>query len=895
MSTLDPEASPVDTVLRDGSTVRIRAARPDDRVRVEEYLIDLSPESRRLRFLSPSVDVGKVAATAVDVTPHEHVTLLALSGGEHGVVVGGAQYFRIEGTARAEMSVSVADRFQGRGLGSILIGRLAEVGRDQGIEAFVADVLPENHRMIAVFRESGFAPQIRALPGEIEVTIPTLLTEDAARHFEEREIHASANAVRSFLAPETVAVVGASRDPVSIGGRLFRNLLDSNFHGVVYPVNPSAAAVHGVAAFSSVLEVPGSIDVAFIVVPAARVTGVARQCAEKGVHGLIVISAGFAEIGGDGPGMQRELLEICHASGMRLIGPNCMGIINTDPAISLNGTFASSKPMEGRVGFLSQSGAVGLAVMDQTSRLGLGLSGFVSVGNKADISGNDLLSYWETDDRTDVLLLYLESFGNPQRFAHLARRIGKRKPIVAVKSGRSAAGMRAAASHTAAMLASDTALDTLFRQNGVIRTDTLEEMLDVATFLAHQPAPKGSRVGIVTNAGGLAVQCADAAEARGLTVPVFSAATQAELARSLPPEAASANPVDMIASAEGADYAKAITLVARSGEVDALVVIYIPPLASQTAEIARHIAEAVDALRGEIPVIAAFMTARGVPDELRSGSVRIPSYAFPEQAAIALARAASYGAWRERPEGRVRRFSDIREDEAAGILSEALSRGAGWLEPSEVEHLLRCYGVGMARTERTADAETAGNAADRLGGSVVLKAIGPLHKTDVGAVRLHLRGPVEVSEAAADMSERLAANDIFVEGFLVQEQIEEGVEVLVGVAADPRFGPVVACGAGGIAAELLKDVAVRVTPLTVEDAHDMIRELSTFPLLDGYRGAPKADVAALEDVVLRIGAMAQAHPEIVEMDCNPVMVLPRGAVVVDVRARIETGIHPTTS
>jgi acyl-CoA synthetase (NDP forming) len=437
------------------------------------------------------------------------------------------------------------------------------------------------------------------------------------------------------------------------------------------------------------------------------------------------------------------------------------------------------------------------------------------------------------------------------------------------------------------MLASDTALDSLFRQNGVIRTDTLEEMLDVASLLAHQPAPKGNRVGIVTNAGGLAVQCADAAEARGLTVPVFSAATVAKLARSLPPEAASSNPVDMIASAAGEDYANAIRLVARSGEVDALVVIYIPPLASQAPEVARHIAEAVEALGREIPVITAFMTSRGVPDELRSRSVRIPSYAFPEQAAIALARAASYGAWRERPESRVRGFTDVREDEAASILSGALRRGAGWLEPAEVEGVLRCYGVRVARAERADGPDAAGLGADRLGGRVVLKAIGPLHKTDVGAVRMHLHGRDAVTEEAAAMVDRLGSVGVAVEGFLVQEQVEQGVEVLVGVAADPRFGPVVACGAGGVTAELLNDVAVRVTPLTVQDARDMVRALSTFPLLDGYRGAPKADVPALEEIVLRIGAIAVAHPEIVELDCNPVMVLPHGAVVVDARARVE--------
>jgi acetyl coenzyme A synthetase (ADP forming)-like protein len=878
--------APVDRVLRDGSTVHIRPATPEDRVRVEAYLIDLSPESRRLRFHSAVVDVGEIAAQAVEVDPATHVTLLALTGGDEGTVVGGAQYFRIDDT-RAEVGVSVSDRVQRRGLGSLLIGQLAEAARDNGFTTFLAEVLPENHPMIAVVRASGFSPRIRALPGSIEVTIPTTLTEDAARHFEDRDITAAANAVRSFLVPDVIAVIGASRDPGAIGGRLFLNLLEGRFHGVVYPVNPRATAVQGVAAFPSVLEVPAQVDLAFVAVPAAHVLAVARECAEKGVRGLVVISAGFAETGGEGPQRERALLEVCRASGMRLIGPNCMGIVNTDPEVGLNGTFATTVPVEGRVGFLSQSGAVGLAVMDQTARLGLGLSEFVSVGNKADISGNDILSFWADDARTDVVLLYLESFGNPKRFARLARRIGARKPIIAVKSGRSPAGVRAAASHTASIVASDTALDALFRQAGVIRTDTLEEMLDVAAVLAHQPAPTGNRVGIITNAGGLAVQCADAAEARGLTVPRFSEATSAALARALPPEASTEDPVDMIASAGGAEYAEAIRVVARSGEVDALVVIYIPPMASQAPDVARHIAEAVGSLDRTIPVITAFMSARGVPDELRAGSVSIPSFAFPEQAAIALAHTATYGQWRHRPEGKVVTFEDTRADEAAAILSAAFGRAGSWLEPEEVERLLGCYGVRTPATERAASPARAGEAARRLGGGIVLKAVGPLHKTDVGGVRLHLSGAEEVSAEAAAMARRLDEAGEPLEGFLVQEEIEGGVEMLVGVAVDPHFGPVVACGAGGVEAELLNDVAVRVSPLTDLDAREMIHSLATYPRLDGYRGAPKADVPALEELVLRVSAMAETHPEIVEMDCNPVMVLPNGAVVVDARVRLE--------
>lgn len=887
-----PDSRGADVVLRGGGTVRIRPARTTDRARVEDYLIGLSPEARRLRFLSTSVDVTEVAATAVNVEPGDHMTLLALRGGDEGAVIGGAQYFRTSG-GRAEVGVSVADAFQGQGLGSILIGRLAQVAHLSGIGIFVAEVLPENHRMIDVFRESGFAPRIRALPGTIEVTFPTTLTDDAVRHFEERADTAAASAVRTFLMPSAVAVIGASRNGASIGGRVFRNLIRSGFRGVVYPVNPSAHAVHGVTAFPSVLEVPGPVDVAFVAIPAEHVASAARQCADKGVRGLVVITSGFAEVSGEGPARERELLEICSDAGMRLIGPNCMGIVNTDPEVELVGTFASATPMAGNVAFLSQSGALGLAVMNQTAGMSLGLSAFVSVGNKADISGNDLLAFWETDPRTDVILLYLESFGNPQRFARLARRVASRKPIVAVKSGRSASGARAASSHTGAMLASsDVAVDSLFRQSGVIRTDTLQEMLDVAALLANQPVPRGRRVGIITNAGGLAILCADAAEARGLSVPAFSEPTAARLRSFLPPEASVANPVDMIASAGGADYARAIETVADSGEVDAIVLIYIPPLESQAAEIARHVAEAVSKLERRLPVLTAFMTTSEVTDRLRTSPARIPVYAFPEQAVIALSRAADHGAWLERPRGSAPEFADARSDEAAGIISSALADGHDWLQPGEVESLLGCYGIRMPRTERVADADGAGEAAERLGGSIALKAVGPLHKTEVGGVRLGLSGRAEVAGEAGRMTEGLVAAGITPEGFLVQQMVPDGVEMLVGVTSDPLFGPVVACGAGGTLVELFRDVEVRLAPLTDVDAQEMIRSLRTFRLLDGFRGARKADVAALEDLVLRVGAMADAHPEIVEMDCNPVKVLPRGAVVVDARIRIEVAPAP---
>lgn len=877
-----------DVVLRDGSTVRVRPARPSDATRVEDYLIGLSPDTRRLRFWTQAIDVRNLAAKVVDVDYENHLTLLAITGGDEGTVVGGAQFIRTDG-ARAEFGVSVTDAYQGKGLGSILIGLTAQAAAEKGISTLVAEVLPENHRMINVLRASGFPVSIRATPGSLEVEFPATPTQEAVELFEHRESQAAVAAVRTFLAPRAVAVVGASRDSSSIGGQLFRNLLMAEFHGAVYPVNPKAAVVQGVPAYPSILDVPGEVDVAFVTVPAELVAGVARECGEKRVRGLVVISAGFGETGGGGPARQRELLEICRAYGMRLIGPNCMGIVNTDPEIRLNGTFATVYPPPGRVGFLSQSGALGLAVMRYATELGLGLSSFVSVGNRADISATDLIAYWGEDERTDVILLYIESIGDPRRFGHLAREVGRSKPIVVVKSGRSAAGARAAASHTGALLAaSDVTVDALFRQSGVIRTDTLEQMFDVATVLANQPAPAGDRVAIVTNAGGLGILCADTCEANGLVVGPLSEATQAKLRGFLPPEASVANPVDMIASATAEDYRRAIAVVGQDPEVDAMIVIYIPPQTFRAPEIARGIVRGIEEVGGRIPVVTTFMSAHGLPEELAGGAGRIPSFAFPEQAALALARAAEYGRWRAKPAGQRPRLPDLRPDEAAAVIAEGLAEGPGWLAEERVERLLDCYGIRLARAERARSPEQAGAAAARIGRPVALKAFGPdiVHKTDLGAVELGLSGAGEVTAAAQAMAERLAVAGITPEGYLVQEMVEGGVEMLVGVAHDPLFGPVVACSAGGTAAELLRDVSVRLAPLTDVDAREMVRALRTFPLLDGFRGAPKADVPALEELLLRVSELVEAHPEVAEMDCNPVMVLPHGALVVDARIRL---------
>ncbi|MGZ4131800.1 MAG: bifunctional acetate--CoA ligase family protein/GNAT family N-acetyltransferase [Actinomycetota bacterium] len=877
-----------DVVLKDGSTVRIRPATPEDRNRVEDYFIAMSDETRRLRFWSQSVDVTEQARRTVDVDNVNHMTLLAFAGGGGGAMIGGAQFFREGESHRAEVSMSVSDEFQGHGLGSILLGHLAQAAQEVDVTTFYAEVLPENHRMVGVFRDSGFRATIHAKPGMVEVEFPTTITEGTVEQFEERDRVSAANAVRRFLEATSCAVIGASRDPASIGGRLFRNLVTAPYGGVVYPVNPTTPVVQGVTAYPSVAEVPGEIELAFIAVPAKYVLDVAKQCGEKGVRALVVISSGFGEVGGDGVRMQRDLLDLCRAYGMRLIGPNCMGIVNTDPELKLNGTFSTTWPPVGRVAFMSQSGALGIAVMDHAAVLGMGLSSFVSVGNKADVSGNDLLCYWDEDPRTDVILLYLESFGNPQRFGRLARRIGRRKPIVAVKSGRSAAGARATSSHTGALLAAnDTTVDAVFRQHGVIRTDTLEEMFDVATLLANQPVPRGRKVAILTNAGGLGIQCADTCEARGLHVPELAGPTVEELRSFLPATASVGNPVDMIASASPEDYRRAIATMAADPGIDALIVIYIPPLEQDAPPIARAMVEAIGSLERQLPVLTCFMSARGIPDELRTPDVKVPSYAFPEQAAIALAHAADHGAWREKPIGEIPELPGIREDEAHATIASALERNESWLPPEDVAELLDCYGITRVHETNVTTPEEAADAAAHFEGNVVLKAAGPVHKTESDAVRLDL-GPSEVLQEARDMAARLQERGQPCEGFVLQEMIHSGTEMLVGAATDPVFGPVIAVGAGGVTVELTRDVAVRVAPLTDVEAEEMVRDLATFPLLDGFRGSVKKDVRALVDVVLRISRLASDHPEIAEMDCNPVMVLPHGAAVVDARVRIVT-------
>jgi acetyl coenzyme A synthetase (ADP forming)-like protein len=863
--------------------------KPADEAALRTLLQSLSEDSRWLRFYSLSSNSALAAEAHRETYLDDAFALVACSGVEQRIVAH-AFYVGFD-EERAEVAFTIANDFQGRGLGTLLLCQLAEVASANGIQVFEAEVVSANQAMLGVFRESGFPLEVSASAGQVHVTFPTSFTPKAIERFERRESIAAVNALKLFFEPRAVAVIGASRERGTIGGEIFHNLLTYGFKGPVYPVNPSANAIEGVPAYSSIEAISEPIDLAVIVVPATKVIEVAAACARKAVKALVVISAGFSETGKEGKTRQDELLKVCRSAGMRLIGPNCMGIANTNPAVLLDATFAPGVPPRGRVGFSSQSGALGLAIIEFANSLGLGISTFVSVGNKADISGNDLLRYWESDDDTDVILLYLESFGNPKKFSHIARRLGRKKPIVVVKSGRSAAGARATSSHTGALLAaSDVTVDALFRQAGVIRTDTLAELFDVASLLANQPLPNGSRVGIITNAGGPAILCADACEARELNVPVLSEETQTKLRTFLPPGASVGNPVDMIASAPAEHYRQAIEIVAADSNVDALIVIFTPPLVTRADDVANAIVEAADSIDKSKPLLSVFLSAQQAPKQLRMAERCIPSYAFPETAAIALARAARYGVWRSRPETFAAQFDDIKSDEAASIVAAALVRGEGWLTPGEVADLCACYGLPLVKQSIVESAEDAGKAAQQLGGEVALKAIatGLLHKTEAGAVRLHLRGPTDVTAAAREMTQKLKSLGQVTTGFVVQSMADPGVEMLIGVVHDPQFGPVIACGAGGIQVELLRDVSIRLTPLAREDAAEMIHELKTYPLLTGFRGAPVCDVKALEEGLLRLSAMVEDLTQIAELDLNPFVVHETGASILDARIKVST-------
>ena len=683
--------------------------------------------------------------------------------------------------------------------------------------------------------------------------------------------------ISPFFEPKVVAVVGANRERHKIGSEILHNLRSSGFTGSVIPVHPAAGTIQGLTAYRLVSDIPVAVDLAVIVVPASQVPAAVDDCLAKGVRAICIISAGFGECGEDGRAREQALVRRIRDAGCRLIGPNCMGLINTDPRYSLNATFSPVYPPTGTVAMSTQSGALGLAILDYAKQLNIGISSFVSVGNKADVSGNDLLQYWETDPRTSVILLYLESFGNPEKFSHIARRISRHKPIVALKSGRSAVGARAAASHTGALASSDDFVDALFHQSGVIRTDTVTELFDVASLLARQPLPRGRRVAILTNAGGPGILAADACQAHGLVSAELSEATQSALRALLPPAASVGNPVDMLASAPPGHYGRALQLILQDDAVDSAMVIFIPPLITDADDVAAAIAGAAAVVRDK-PVAGVFMRSHAAPAALAA----VPCYSFPEPAAIALSRVAKYAEWRRRPAGTVPELRNLQPALARRIVDSVLQRGGGWLNPVEANALLATVGIATPRSHLAASVDDAVEAAVRLGFPVALKAVGAslLHKTEHKAIRLGLADKAAVRIAANELTRLLGDR---MDGLLVQQMVEDGAEMMVGAINDATFGHVVVCGSGGVLVDLLADSACRLHPLSDRDAREMVESLKGVRLLRGFRGAVSADEAAFRDTILRVSALVGICPEIQELDLNPLKVLPGGVSAIDVR------------
>ena len=675
-----------------------------------------------------------------------------------------------------------------------------------------------------------------------------------------------AHSLDPVFSPRSIAVVGASRNRESIGFALLHNLVNNQFNGTIFPVNPHAASIHSLKAYPSVADIPDPVDLAVIMVPKLLVPGVVDQCLEKGVRGLVVITAGFAETGEEGAAMERQLRETVRAGGMRMIGPNCMGVINTEPAVSLDATFSPTPARRGSIGFVSQSGALGVAVLNAAADLSLGLTQFVSMGNKADVSGNDLLEYWEDDPTTRVICMYLESFGNPRRFTEIAKRVTRKKPILIVKSGRTAEGARAASSHTGAIAGADLPVSAFLEQCGVLRANTISELFDIARALDRCPLPGGNRVAILTNAGGPAIMATDACVNLGLEIAELSTATKQALADFLPAEASVGNPVDMIASATPEGYARALKILLADDGVDMLIVINVKPLVGNPIAVMNEVGRA---LPGENkPVVAVMMATEEFHEEVKARPDLPPVYHFPESAARALAKLVRYSAYRQRPLDQ--QIPAYEVDDAAVAKLVAAGR-SGYLPPDKAFQLLETYGIPVARWQVASGAKEVARAAEEIGYPVVVKATAEelVHKSDLGGVKVDLRSPEELEQAVQEIRGSLAEAGIAAEQFLVQEMAKGGHEVIFGITTDPRFGPLLMFGLGGRYVEVFRDVRFGVTPLTPYEASEMIRGIQGFTLLEGVRGEAGADLARLEEILLRVAQLAQRHPQIQELDINP--------------------------
>ncbi|KQV70078.1 CoA-binding protein [Nocardioides sp. Root122] len=861
-----------DVLLRDGRTAHIRPIQPEDRELLVEFYSRVSDESKYYRFFSPMPELSQRDLDRFTRVDHrDRVAMILLVAGQM-IAVGRYDTIR---PGYAEVAFLVEDKHQGRGIGQLLLEHLAQAGRERGIEEFVAEVLPDNKAMIHTFKDAGYQVKSAFEDGVMELVFRIDPTDTAIGVMEQREHRAEYASIERFLSPRSVAVIGASRRQDTIGHLLVRNLVLGDFTGRVHVVNPSADAVGGMPAWKSVAEIPGDVDVAIVAVPAEAVQDVVLDCAAKGVHGLVVISSGFAETGEEGRMRQRRLVGLSRSYGLRLIGPNALGVINTDPDVSINASLSSVMPPRGRAGFFCQSGALGSAILEKVQNRGLGLTTFVSAGNRADVSGNDLLQYWEEDDATEVVLLYLESIGNPRKFSRICRRVSRRKPIVAVRSGRSSQGVPMG--HAVRKIgAPPEAVDAMFRQAGIIQVESLEEMFDVAQLLAHQPLPRGRRVAIVGNSDALGLLAADAANSVGLVVN---------------------KQVALGADATAEDFEDALDGAIDDPEVDAVVAIFIPPLnvAGAREDVANVLAAVGE--QSDKPIVSTFLGTEGVPELLRvpdvagssAGRGSVPSYPAVEAAVRALAHVVEYAVWLRFPQAAPLEPSSSERDKARHLVNELLMRHPEGrdLDFDEQHRLLGAYGIDLWDTYAVASLDEAVAAGETLGWDVVLKATADhlRDRPDLAHVWRNIDGAGDMKDAWSSLNHVITDPDNA--GFVVQRNAPPGVPLTISTMEDPLFGPVISFGVSGPLTELLGDRSYRIPPLAEHDAQDMVREIRASPLLFGYRGSEIVDVEEVERLVRQVAQLQHDLPQVRALQLPLVLAGAEGATVLGATVRVE--------
>jgi acyl-CoA synthetase (NDP forming)/RimJ/RimL family protein N-acetyltransferase len=864
-----------DVLLLDGSAARLRPIRPDDADALVEFYARVSPQSKYLRFFAPYPELSQRDVDRFTRVDYRDRTAFVLTVGRDIVAVG--RFDVVDESSppgsrqQAEVAFLVEDRHQGRGIAQLLLEHLAQAGRERGITSFVAEVLPDNARMIQTFKEAGYRLGRAYEDGVVRLEFPIETTETAVGVMRSREHRAEARSMERFFVARSVAIIGASRREDTVGRTLVRNLVLGGYAGKVYVVNPSASAVAGMPAYPTVQDIPDQVDLAIVAVPAEAVADVVLDCAAKGVHGLIVISSGFAETGHEGRRRQRQLVGLARSYGLRLVGPNCLGVINTAPDVSLNASLSPVMPPSGRVGFFCQSGALGVAILETVSRRGLGISTFVSAGNRADVSGNDLLQYWEEDDATEVVLLYLESIGNPRKFSRIARRVGRNKPVVAVKSGRTTQGVPVG--HTVrTTIAPPAAVDAMFRQAGVIQVDTLDEMFDVAQLLAHQPLPMGPRVAVVGNSDALGLLAADSATAAGLSVE---------------------QSVALGADATADDFERALDDAIDNPRVDAVIAVFIPPLNTTGEQVANVLAAVGE--QSDKPLVSTFLASEGVPELLRvpdlagaAGRGSVPSYTAPEAAVRALSRVVQYAHWANRPDGEVTVFDDIDRAGAQALVTSVLAETSSGrdLTPSEVAALLACYGIALQPSTPVETLDEALAAGEALDWDVALKATADhlRQRPDLAHVWRNIDSAADMRSAWANLTSLI--DEPASARFVVQRMAPPGIPVTIGTLEDALFGPIVSFGVSGTPSELLEDVSYRIPPLTNDDAADLIRDVKAAPLFFGYRGSEAIDVAGIEQVILRLARLKDDLPDVEVLNLGLVLASAHGIDVLRATGRV---------